>query len=571
MRCLAVAVTVACFAPMSTARAGNASSALVRAMTDEAQRSLSLSLSNAAKPYIVSFVVQDTELFTAHAEFGGLLKSTRKRTRFARADVRVGDYVFDDSGFASGGFSSAPGAVVGLSVDNDYAVLRRQLWLAADSAYKSAVARFEKKRAALAGELGDSKRVADFTREPPQVTIGKPAAIPIDEPALRKLVTQLSAMYWKYPDIQEGDVALAVKNTIRYVVSTEGTKTIAYEPLVTLTLYASTQAASGASLTRRIPIVANALSAMEPAPMRARLDAMLRELSAARTAAAAQLYSGPVLFEGVAAAQLVERRLALSLSGTPPAKGEADPGGASLRQWFGKRVLPKGFRVVDDPTMTRFASVGLVGHYAADSEGVPAQRVELVKDGILTALLMSRKPSKRQSRSNGHGRGGLVGGISGKPGNLVLTSKRMHTRAQLTKMLLKAARAAGETYAIVVRRLADRTSAGQGQFAVVVRASSAAGAEPLAAAVAVRLNPDGSEVPLRGVEVRNLSTRTLRRLVAAGGDMYVHNVSSTRDELGLGSTPYSVVTPALLIDDVDVVKSVSTNRRLPVNMRPSRN
>ena len=55
----------------------------------------------------------------------------------------------------------------------------------------------------------------------------------------------------------------------------------------------------------------------------------------------------------------------------------------------GRRVLPRGFQVVDDPS----SSLGeAAGAYRFDDEGVPGQRVELVEEGVVQTLLMSRTP-----------------------------------------------------------------------------------------------------------------------------------------------------------------------------------
>jgi len=91
----------------------------------------------------------------------------------------------------------------------------------------------------------------------------------------------------------------------------------------------------------------------------------------------------------------------------------------------GLRVLPKGFSVIDDPGLSRWDGTTLLGGYPIDDEGVVAQRVELVQNGILRRLLMSRTPSKEFRGSNGHGRYGYSTGAVGWPSNLVVRARRV--------------------------------------------------------------------------------------------------------------------------------------------------
>ena len=75
----------------------------------------------------------------------------------------------------------------------------------------------------------------------------------------------------------------------------------------------------------------------------------------------------------------------------------------------------------------QIGGVKLAGSYDFDNEGTPAQRVEVIKDGVLKNFLMSRMPIKDFGVSNGHGRNqpGLM--PTGRQGNLIVTSSK--TRA----------------------------------------------------------------------------------------------------------------------------------------------
>ena len=88
-------------------------------------------------------------------------------------------------------------------------------------------------------------------------------------------------------------------------------------------------------------------------------------------------YSGPVLFEGVAAAQIFAEMLGrnLALDAPPGRSNPAAPGAfpdSELEGRLGARILPEWMDVVDDPTQTEWRGRPLFGHYEVDREGVVA-------------------------------------------------------------------------------------------------------------------------------------------------------------------------------------------------------
>jgi hypothetical protein len=130
---------------------------------------------------------------------------------------------------------------------------------------------------------------------------------------------------------------------------------------------------------------------------------MARWLEALRDAPVEDDYLGPVLFEDKAAIELFRQLAAPEIAGTPsPEQGHdaLSDGDTPPTARIGRRLLPEGWSIVDDPAGHPDAA----GGYALDFEGVPAQRVELVEDGVVRTVLMSRVPREDLVGSNGHGR-----------------------------------------------------------------------------------------------------------------------------------------------------------------------
>ena len=121
-------------------------------------------------------------------------------------------------------------------------------------------------------------------------------------------------------------------------------------------------------------------------------------------------YSGPVLFEGVAAPQLLAEILGrnLHISRKLDRCGGSNP--TELEGRRGVRIMPEMFDVTDDPTLPLF------GHTEVDDEGVSGGTVSLVEKGVLKDFLRSRTPVRGYDESNGSA---LLGGTP-TPTNLII-------------------------------------------------------------------------------------------------------------------------------------------------------
>ena len=133
-------------------------------MRDELTRAMTgLRIAGQPAPYYIAYTIDDVAGRQMQATLGALVGDGRRRSRTVRVDVRVGDYARDSSRFVS--FDRDPGVssmyamgVVEAPLDDDVAVLRRQLWLVTDAAYRKALATFAKKQAALQNQASARSR-----------------------------------------------------------------------------------------------------------------------------------------------------------------------------------------------------------------------------------------------------------------------------------------------------------------------------------------------------------------------------------------------------------------------------
>jgi hypothetical protein len=430
--------------------------------------------------------------------------------------------------------------------------------------------------------------VADFSREDVAASADEVAAPPPDRGEAEQLVLRLSALFRNTPAIVRSTVASTTTVVRTRYVNSEGTSFTRVSPSATVTVTASTQAADGRPLSDGFRAFATSQAQLPAAEsLAAGVRALAARLTRLIAAPAAEAYSGPVLFEGQAAATLFGQVFApLLAAGRRPVTdnpvmermlaGQDNP----LMDRIGGRVLPRWLSVTADPTLSSYEGRYAPG-FRVDDDGVPARETRLVDHGMLRALLATRVPVRGIARSTGNRRGAGVAA-----GTLIVSTDSGLSEAALRARLLALAASRGDAYAIVVRRLGDPSLARlDDPMAVLASMSgSAQGAPAFAAGDAVKLFPDGHEEPIRSADISGISAETFREIVAASADHTVvteaglgrsgaANVLSSVIFLGTASVagpsgPTTYVVPSLLFEDATLRPEGGEAPKLPVLSPP---
>jgi len=554
-----------------------------QAMEAELARSMTgLSLEELAPPYFMALRVVDRVDRGASASFGALLGSTLDRPvrrpdgREVQVEVRVGSAERDNTNF--GGYVSPSGVVrswrgVGeMPLDEDVAELRRGIWLAADSAYKTALEELSRKEAALRNQRM-SVELPDFaTAEPAQVLAGPRSMPELAGDEVEELVRALSAIFREYEGIQSSQVSYRASTMRERYLNSEGGRYDKTRLYVRLDVSASTQATDGRRLSDTVALYGVLPGDLpERAELEARVRALADNLEGMREAPTLDRYIGPVLFEGAAAAEVFAQGFARHLVGAR--KPVDEEGGFALLEWrdnplqerLGARVLPDWMSVTDDPSMERWGGTALLGHYTVDSDGVPAAPTLVVDGGRLRTMLTSRNPVPGVPVSTGNRRGRRV-----TPSNLVVRVDGGLGAAALRRQLLKRAKKDGLDHAIVIRRIENPLVRGPGRRGRRILGGSRN--EPAVAPVveAWRIGLDGSEERIRNVELRDLTPGSFRHLVAASRKAQVFHVlvPAPADPFARGTRASSIVIPDLLFEELTLRTPTEAIPSLPASEHP---
>ncbi len=531
------------------------------AMKGELKRSMTLSLQQLEKPYYVSYTIETGHQWGATAVMGGLLGVSSQPFRYPAMQLRVGSYKFDQTNFAGGG-RGASYSLSGFPLDDDPAVIRQYLWLETDSAYKASLDAIARKRSILRS-VTVSEELPDFDQAKPNTVIKDRPPIKFDDKSWDERTKRISAIFNSYQNLRASVADFTAIDSVHRYVDSEGTIVRLPQSEGQFQIRASAQAPDGMIMRDAALFYTNDISKMPAEDDLAKAAKSVAE-NVTKLAAApmGDNYSGPILFEGVAAPQLLAEVLAHNLHISRKLTGAGAGNPTELEGRRGVRIMPEMFDVTDDPTLPMF------GHADVDDEGVSPAPLNLVEKGVLKDFLRTRTPVRGYNDSNGRA---LLGGTPA-PTNLIVKSRETSSVADLKKKMIDLCQQRGLAYAIVVRKLDFPSTAAGDEMRRLT--SGGGGGRPVAMPLYVfKLFTDGHEEMIRGVKLRGVNARSLKDILAAGDDTnrldYLENGATFAQVGGGGYTAeVSVVAPSILIDDLELSKMEDELPKLPIASSP---
>jgi predicted Zn-dependent protease len=472
--------------------------------TEMARSKAQLKLENMPSPYFIDYRVVDLDGWEAEAALGAVRSETHSRIRFLLVRVRLGDYKQDNSS------TRGEGMIEVVPLDRDDQAFRFQVWSATDKAYKQAVEALTDKQARLK-QLTIDHPVDDFAHAEAVQSLGPIVELKVEREPWLKMLRDASGVYKRDPKVQFLNAALSFKTVNRYYLNSEGTVVRSGEEVYHMSIAGNTQAEDGMRLERSAGFTAKSLSELPKASeFVSKAESMMSSLKDLRDAPLAdEDYHGPVLLSADSSSTVFLSLVGENLLGNKPELGQNARVRGQFASSYKTRVLPEFISIADDPSLNEAGGTALLGHYDVDDEGVRAQRVPLVEKGVLVNYLLGRQPIRDFPASNGHGRAGIpLSWPAPGLGNLVVKSSDAVAGVRAPRLL----------YRVYVK--------------------------------------DGREELVRGGVFGDLDQRSMRsNILAAGDDQYVENY--------MLPFPYSVVSPSLLFDDLEIKRQTSNKDKLP--------
>lgn len=545
---------------------GEAAAAVVLgAMREELARAMTaLGVKADPAPYFMAYAVTDLDRVEITAADGALQSSRRDHVRALDVDVRVGSYEFDNNRIYRQNFQHARAGSGGgfghgrlMTVEDNPAAIKAALWSATQGQYRLATEAFGSAKARKDVQVAEDDDSDDFSREEAVTFLEAPATMNVDRGKWEKKVRGWSQRMSEGEHVLRSQVVLLARAENRYLVTTEGTTVQVARPHARLLVTASTKAEDGMELQHAGTIdVQSAQDLPDDAVVQAMMDRVLRELAALRDAPLAEPYSGPAILEGRAAAVYFHEVFGHRVEGHRQ-KNEGE--GQTFAKKIGKPVMPDWIDIYDDPSIATLSGIDLNGHYFYDDEGVRGQRASLVKDGKLEGFLMSRSPTRGFDHSNGHGRRESGLRIAARQANLIVAPQRGIPREALKSQLLQRVKSQDKPYGLRFVEIA-------GGFTMTSRyMPQAFQVNPV---LVFRVYPDGREELVRGAALEGTPLSSLAEITAAGDEFEIFNGYCGAES---GFVPVSAVSPALLLDKIEVARTPKSQSKPPLLSAPRRN
>ncbi len=438
--------------PASAVTDGQLGDVIFSAMEDEMKHVYKeLSEKQKTEPLLIDYVLCHSRYSQAVASAGACTGITNYGTaNRVMADVILGDSMITSK----------------IEIDNrqptyihhemDYASIRKALRKESIKAYTSAVENLDNKK----NKLNDSPKpekeisVPEFRKLPPVEWIGRSAVnenTSID--TMKHLAERLSKVFLDYPELMNHKVYIRQRRFDHYRLTSEGQKIMIPESQLTIFADADIKTNNGLCITKEYR---RHVSRIEDLPSEKDIADELRQfaesiIKESKAKVVKDLYIGPVLYEGEAAAEIIaDNAIFYAHSYSYPERDMYD----KKYLYLNKKIFPKQLDVYQLGEDSIYNGVNLMGYNPVDANGQKPMTLKFIEKGILKNMLSKRAPSVGSNLYTGNEWFNTVG-VSILPkfsaGILHIKSDEAIKYSKLRKLLLKSAKDQGFEYAYIVR------------------------------------------------------------------------------------------------------------------------
>ena len=512
---------------------------------------IDLTLDTFNPPYFLSYQVKDLRSVKISAAFGAILKSGSNRFRNLYVEIRLGDVQSDSAPTDLAYFGLA--SYVPLPIENDLDALKRKIWLASDRAYKVAASNYLRKKGRNIQKV-DLENIDDFSAGEKNIhieTIEENDKFSEHIPRWENITRKVSALFKGHKEIINSQVDFSAQKTIRIYLNSEGTKIVDQDTIFGVTILAWTKSEDGMNLFDQDTVHFKDLKDFPSEDsLQEKALALIQSLKRLKKSKVIEPYVGPAILESDAAGVMFHEAIGHRLEGE---RQRSEREGKTFKEKIDKLILPDFISIFDDPTLEKYDNTALYGTYFYDDEGQKAQKVVLVRNGILKNFLMSRVPIKNFSKSNGHGRSDGRRDPIARMGNLIIKSKKEVSQKKLKKMLIEESKRQNKPYGLIIKKITGgETNTSKYNFQVFK------GTPVYIYKVYVE---DGREELVRGAEFVGTPLASINKIVATGNDYKVFNGFCGAES---GFVPVSSVAPSILLSEIELQRTATKKSKPPI-------
>jgi TldD protein len=530
------------------------------AMQQELDRSMRNFKKAAVPPYFLSYQLTDNRAFVVSASFGTLTSISDQNTRVLDIDLRVGDYKLDNTHplrEQTASMSQMEDRLESPKVplDNDPMALRVALWQGTEQRYRRALERLQQVQSNVQVKVEQEDQSGDLSHEKPEHYSEPIANFSLDTQAWEQKLRNVTKPFAERKEVLGATAQLDGEIETRRYVNSDGSQIRISMPFYRLIISATAKADDGMELPLHQTYMSFHPDGLpDEATLAKDVDKMISTLLALTKAPLAEPYTGPAILSGRASAVFFHEIFGHRVEGQ---RQKNEDEAQTFKKKVNQSVLPDFLSVYSDPNQREIAHTEMLGFYPFDDEGVRAQRVTVVQNGILKAFLMSRTPISGFEHSNGHGRRQQGYSVVARQSNLIVESSKSVSRDELKRMLVEQIKSANKPYGLLFDDI-------EGGFTFTQRViPNAFNVRPT---VVYRIYPDGREELVRGVDLIGTPLTSFSKIVAADDDVAVFNGMCGAES---GWVPVSASAPGLLISQIEVQRKEKSQERAPLLPPPA--
>lgn len=537
---------------------GQSQDKLLQILKEELNRHAGELKSQPFPPYYMNYRVIDTWNTVAIASFGVKGEDQFRHSRIMIPHLRLGDPGLDNFKYTVVGtpISNSGPTFAELPIDDEQNedAIRQAIWMEVCGRYSFATEIYERTKAQSKVSVKGEDKSPCFSSAPVENYYEEPLSkdkLTFERQAWTERLKKITALFNEDMNLVQGTASLTYMVERRYFVDTEGREIVQNLPYARLLIEGGISAMDGMTLPLYLSYFAFTPDGI-PSDDKLMADTrkMIQTLKELRNAPVAEPYSGPALLAGPASGVFFHEIFGHRIEGQ---RMKTDEDGQTFKNMVNEPVLAADLQVFDDPTLQRYGEEELNGHYKFDEQGVKAQRVEVVKDGVLKNFLMSRTPLDNFPASNGHGRASGGSDPSSRQSNLIIETKKPKTSEELRKMLVDEARKQNKEYGYFFKEVVS------GLTYTGKNSTNSFNVKPL---LVYRVYVDGRPDELvRGVTLIGTPLSMFSNIVCAGDDPSVFVGTCGAES---GGVAVSAVSPTILVSKVETQRAAKSNNLPPI-------
>jgi hypothetical protein len=509
---------------------------ILKAMQDELDRNMrELKLPGYDSPFFIMYGIQDQKTYSISAVLGSITDSQEIPVRLKTGSrVLVGGYEFNDESLEDNLFSQATAREIELPLDNDYFGIRRAFWSTTDKVYRDAARHFQKHQQTLkeSGKNLSELPHRSFAKSEPVKMIETMKPFAFDRKAWEEKARNLSALFLKYPFVDNSGVLIQYEEGYDYLINSEGTR--ARVPFSRTTFMAICQSKTDAGefgMDRVLHVVSTPDRLPAEQQLQEEIEAMIVKVkNMASTPKFEEEYTGPVLIMGPVVAEVFStvlfssRESVMANDHIRKLTGyQYDSDITSMDSKIGKPILNEAITIKAKPKLRSFNNVELLGAFPIDDEGiVPAEELIAVEKGVLKNLMNNRTITSPSQQANGFDSG---------PGVLEISIAYQDNEKTLKDKLITKAKAEGLDYAYIIR---EASALGMG-LKNVYRVSVT----------------DGKEELIKNALLETNGFKTFKRMMGASAKYQAFNLGGEDPNQG-GALISFIVPEAVLLEEMEI-------------------